>query len=294
MGWIESFRRFFGDWAETAPPIPPPAVPAAITVSVPAQDPPELVPAVEPASQAKADRGPEGFIADLTCVISYVDAQGEPSVRRVSIRQVVKQSGRTYLAGYCHEARGPRQFRLDRVGECWDCNTGEVIELAAWIATLQPELGIRPPKRPGRPFARKVPRTEDGNPEKLIATDDDRLILARCGEGIRVLRFLSLCDGAEVEAERRVIREFAALACDGVVVSMDPIWFESRFVTAVLHCLRPDKDSFLLAADAVARQGQPMAMWLAQCAVKLIRADGVVHQVESESVDELIKLLDRG
>jgi hypothetical protein len=85
--------------------------------------------------------------------IHYVDAKGDESYRRITIRRLHPVDSRQFLIGaYCHEREAYRSFRSDRViqvidlltGEVsdqpWDffrsladiCLTGRAIELAKW------------------------------------------------------------------------------------------------------------------------------------------------------------------
>ena len=301
MSWMSRLAAFFGHVARDAPPVPPPPEPPLVRLQLPPVDASDLMPRAGDLAPSQIDglqawqqRPAEELAADLTCTIGYVDARGEESVRRISVRKVLKRDGRTYLVSYCYERNGIRSFLLDRVQECWDCESGEVIELAGWIAGLTPALPApAQPKRPhGRPKKIAEEPVEPLEPERTLDADGHRRILERCGEGIRVLRFLSFCDGTAVEAEARVIREFALHACEGGVVDMEPIWCDAAFVTATAKRMRPSHDSFVKAAGAVAAQGQPMAVWVARCALDLIKADGAVHHVEQAHAAELANLLD--
>jgi hypothetical protein len=54
------------------------------------------------------------------------------------MREVVERDGSVYLVAFCHERSARRRFLLDGVRECWDAATGKVIDLHAYIRTLQP------------------------------------------------------------------------------------------------------------------------------------------------------------
>jgi hypothetical protein len=97
----------------------------------------------------------ERFAADLACAITYVARDGAISTRRISIRQVMERAGSIYLVAFCHERGAMRHFRLDGVRACWDAETGEVIDLQAYIRTLQPTV------KPAEGRVRKRRRTED-------------------------------------------------------------------------------------------------------------------------------------
>ncbi|MCZ7553125.1 MAG: hypothetical protein B6D39_00350 [Anaerolineae bacterium UTCFX2] len=52
-----------------------------------------------------------------TALITYEDAQGERTFRRISPRGVATQNGITYLVAFCHLRQEERLFRLDRIVE---------------------------------------------------------------------------------------------------------------------------------------------------------------------------------
>lgn len=98
--------------------------------------------------------------ADLTCTITYVASDGEITTRRITIREVMERAGCVYLVAVCHERHAVRHFRLDGVRACWDSETGEVIDLPAYIETLDP---VAEPA-PADTKPRKARRTEDLGP----------------------------------------------------------------------------------------------------------------------------------
>jgi hypothetical protein len=93
--------------------------------------------------------------ADLACAITYVARDGAISTRRISMRQVMEKDGNIHLVAFCHERGAMRQFRLDGVRGCWDAETGEVIDLQAYIRALK----LTP--KPAKSRARRRRRTED-------------------------------------------------------------------------------------------------------------------------------------
>jgi hypothetical protein len=94
-------------------------------------------------TKALADYAKEAA-ADLACAITYVARDGAISTRRISMQQVMERNGNIYLVAFCHERGARRQFRLDGVRGCWDAETGEVIDLQAYIRTLK--LSAKPAK----------------------------------------------------------------------------------------------------------------------------------------------------
>lgn len=60
--------------------------------------------------------------------MTYEDAEGNLSQRRVDLKQITENNGRTYLVGWCHKVRAVRTFRCDRILMLVDTSTGEVIE----------------------------------------------------------------------------------------------------------------------------------------------------------------------
>lgn len=326
MGWADLLVSLFRRRAEqvTLPPLP---VPPHVSPQVPFSDAAELVSPIHPDAieetpetlesgrREQVERHPEALqrwrqhparelAADLTCTIAYVDAEGHGSVRRISIRKVRIRDDRIYLVSFCHERQAIRHFLLERIQECWDCETGEVIDLASYIATLS--VGTDRMTRENRldPAARRItitlnvpdaftmPPPDRGEPELQPRSAVRRAIAQRCGDGLRVLRFLALCDGVAAPAEEKVILEYAERACAGREIDLPPIPCDPAFVVTFARRLRPTPQSMLEAFGEIISRGRAKDIsLLLDCVLKLVQADGKIHPYEEHFSRELFRIL---
>jgi len=60
--------------------------------------------------------------------LQYRDPDGAITARDVDVQQVGRLNQQAYFRGYCHLRQADRTFRIDRIVECWDTESGEVIE----------------------------------------------------------------------------------------------------------------------------------------------------------------------
>lgn len=85
--------------------------------------------------------------------LEYVDVKGEPTERKITVRQVHGYPGPTrltitHVTGFCHLRRDFRTFRVDRIKVAADGLTGEVIDDAdAWLSR---RIELRSPSHPMR------------------------------------------------------------------------------------------------------------------------------------------------
>jgi hypothetical protein len=85
--------------------------------------------------------GAKELEANLTCVIEYRDMDGNYTKRKVKIRTILVIGSGPYLSAWCYLRKEPRFFVLDRVLSCSDYQTGEIIDLSAWIRKRIPTFG---------------------------------------------------------------------------------------------------------------------------------------------------------
>ncbi|WP_366937254.1 WYL domain-containing protein [Elioraea sp.] len=87
----------------------------------------------------------------------YEDAAGNETERHVTVRRILGDNPNApeYVAGVCHMRRALRHFRLDRILELTDHETGEVIEegkaIVTWAQSITAEARI--PKTTSEPVA---------------------------------------------------------------------------------------------------------------------------------------------
>jgi hypothetical protein len=60
--------------------------------------------------------------------IVYTNGKGEPSERQVTCIKLQGFAEPDAIYAYCHQSKRAKSFRLDRMSECWDLATGELID----------------------------------------------------------------------------------------------------------------------------------------------------------------------
>lgn len=203
----------------------------------------------------------------------YEDADGEPSRRRIEIRRVQRSHGHTYLQSFCHERRAFRAFRLDRIVGCHDPETGEVLDIHECLAAV-PEERVR---------MSAVLRKDT----ILSSETDQAAIVNRCHDGVKVLQFLSRCDGHVHENERALIIDFMRQACDGGCLDATPVLFDPVFAEQYIRRQYPHPASFAAAVRRVLGAGGRPAATIMFFAKGVIEADDIVTDEEAFFLSEL-------
>lgn len=189
----------------------------------------------EPA-EAADDRGEPPALA---LFISYVDAAGAASQRRITVRQLIGTPPETVLA-FCHERRAPRHFRIDRISEAIDPVTGEVLAGDAIVAALS-----------GAGFEAVDPAMR---------------------RAVNVLVFLMRCDGHEHPAEWEAVDQ--ALASFILRFGGDDADHERLMRMA--RQVAPNAEDFLigLRSFASSNAAPQLAQWLQRSVAAVVDADG--------------------
>lgn len=212
-----------------------------------------IVPGLPEGRQALVEDHDEPVIAEperdsrsgLSYFITY--AGGSLSQRRVTIRKIDLDAGaiKSVLA-FCHERGAPRQFRIDRIEEAIDIETGEIFGQADLCAAL---------------LDRGIPVAE----RRLAAM-------------IRILVFMARCDGhahlLEWDAiDRAVVRLSRCLIDDDR--GLEDLLADARRLT-------PDGADFIRALKSLSKTRMPARMHaeLRRAIGDVISADGFQHDQE--------------
>lgn len=76
-----------------------------------------------------SDESHDGYIPlRLELEFSYMNAEGEASRRRVSVHAVKAVNHGAWIRGYCHLRKEERTFRIDRMADCVNMETGEIFD----------------------------------------------------------------------------------------------------------------------------------------------------------------------
>ncbi|RIK91876.1 MAG: hypothetical protein DCC73_14510 [Proteobacteria bacterium] len=196
----------------------------------------------------------EGYSKAL--FISYVDAKGVKSERRISVNKLKQtKDGKLILVAYCYEREARRSFRVDRIIEMIDLLTGEIFENQRIKEAL---------------FSHFIPLVNQ--------TAEDRVI-GMCKDEMMVLAFLARCDGHYHSEEEAIIVSFISEKC-----------FEEDFDDAEMRRrikdLYPDKSEYFAAIDRISQREKEKRR-LAKYAVRLIEADGTITDHEHSFILEI-------
>lgn len=225
---------------------------------------------------AHAWAGKETFQTDpLFCLIDYVDAAGEPSRRRVTIRRIIRDADRLWLGAYCHERKASRSFRADRVRN-FITSDGEVIEARQFLADF---LGVE---------------TTGGTPAFPSAEALQESLIDHLRPAMTILVAASRSDFHvhldEIDAILLYIeREASALVKAGRLSLMPSL--------ETLDAMKPRLDTMRPLQSDVAQALIEVLDWdtaafrrLGRALENVVYADGVLRDAEAQFVDELLAL----
>lgn len=192
--------------------------------------------------------------------ISYGSARRE-SQRRITLRRIDGEGGRILaLHAYCHEEKGPRHFRMDRVIEVVDIGTGEVMSQADFEARL----------------------SRNGS----LITERRLAMMAKC------LVFMARCDGHIHYSEWDQIELSVVRLCRRLL-GHD---LSAEAHIAEVRGLAPDGRDFITALGNLRRTRLPKNVHaeFSRAIGDVIEADGIQHQSEVEwalqAVDYIAKM----
>ncbi len=192
--------------------------------------------------------------------LSYKDEDGKISNRRVSICRVSNsKGGNVILSCYCYEAKEPRTFRLDRIIEVVDPETGEIIsdhhEILEKFALI----------------ARH--RLDDPEYATTRALRENR-------HALNVLVFLGRCDGRLHFSEIDVIFHYLMDVCFEYQI-------DDEKVRRHINRIYPSVDVYLNSVRKVWDQGKDRYSKVVRYACEMIDADEIVNDDEFKFIQDL-------
>jgi hypothetical protein len=197
-----------------------------------------------------------GDLAGQSFVMQYVDAVGEVSNRRITVRSLKRNSdGSMCICAMCWERKAIRSFRVDR------------IERISRITDPTPIMPI-------------IPFFEGYLKDHFDPATAQLMVQIR--PGLRALRYLAQCDGRVHEKELDCMREYVRL------VASRPIQWET--VDEFLKDQHPDRELAKASIYKIARNPE-QADALLTAANLLIAADGVVRPEEIAGLRKIEDLL---
>ena len=196
--------------------------------------------------------------ASWTAFISYVDAGGDASERRVTCHAIEGFGGASHITAYCHERRAARTFRVDRIRELACAETGEVFDPATHFDLLRQSGALRC--------------------EDKVLTDVARILV-----------FLARCDGEYHPLEEEGLSDQFSRYCvrfNGTDKLMEQ---------ALTGCrqLAPDSHDMIKAIGKMAKSpgGQQVARFVLDAGAAIIDADGRHAEEETRWAFELSSTL---
>jgi hypothetical protein len=191
--------------------------------------------------------------------ITYRDASGNVSRRRIRTREFDRANANGYLSAFCELRGAPRTFRMDRVLRAVDAETGEV------IASLHEDLRVR----------------YEASPERAVdrALDESDLELS-------VLMFIARADGAFRKAEKDLVLDFLRSRTGDERVEDAVLEKQlANYGKGSVHTFKRDVGK-LKALPEDRREA------LHGLAARLIATQKTVHPAEQEAVSYLAKRLE--
>lgn len=195
-------------------------------------------------------------LSGLALVLEYRDSRGRTSQRIVTCKQFAVQAGTEFLKAYCHQRGGPRSFRIDRIVDIFDPQTGESLSpVQAFFAQFSPDKVTRS----GLTWGLSVSKRAD-----LIALLNALIFIARCDREFHPTERSSL--------EHALTSFWLRLELPGDPDFEDILNYSDR--------LSPDGETFWLAMRRFKEEPELARIFKRQ-SMLLIEADGVVRQEEA-------------
>jgi hypothetical protein len=187
---------------------------------------------------------------------NYTDATGRKTERTVDVRQMGGYVDTTLLIGHCSLRDATRTFRTDRITNCVDVDTGEVVKDV--VAHLK----------------KRYEESPEHSRDTLLEEEYDTL---------RVLLYMGKADGQLRAAEKLIIRETcASLASDS---RMTDATIDDMFNTMDV----PTLQAFKLAVGRLAKREQTSRDVVLGAAEKMIATQKTIHPAEQEAIDYMRK-----
>lgn len=213
-----------------------PSLPVGRTVELPESDDVEI--------GESAGSGDDREVP-LALFIAYENAKGERSQRRITVRQLIGHPPELILA-YCHERRAARNFRLDRIIEAMDPETGEIYDMTALM--------------------------------QMVAAGGHRPVDLTTRRIVNILVFIMRCDGHAHAAEWSVIEDLLAnwtMRWGGDDADLEAALRLAQHVA-------PDANDFLIGMRSFASNAEASRFggFIARAVGAVIDADGVMQPQE--------------
>jgi hypothetical protein len=190
--------------------------------------------------------------------IDYKHGNGNLTTRCVSVREFDNELYGGIIMGYCELRDATRTFRFDRINNCIDLETGEVVQ------DIKQHLNDLYEKSPER------------------STD---LLVTDYIDVLKVIYFVAKADGQYRKEEKDVISSYVRKLVRDERITND-------MVDAVLKEINtPSLQAYKLAIGRVLKGGEVDPELLNTCCQEIVDTQKTVHPMEKEALDYLMKKL---
>ncbi len=188
--------------------------------------------------------------------LSYTDGSGKYTERTVQIRKFGMYVDSVLLIGHCELRNATRTFRTDRISQCVNKETGEVIADVTEFLTNK--------------YKQSPQKTKDS----LLEEEYDLL---------RVLLYVGKADGQLRAEEKRVILETCvALTADSRLSDKDIDQMFTEMDVPTLH-------AFKLAVGRIAKRGATHASVVLAASERMVATQKTSHATEIEALEYMRK-----
>ncbi|MEO6049726.1 MAG: hypothetical protein ABIP78_00130 [Pyrinomonadaceae bacterium] len=190
--------------------------------------------------------------------IEYQDGNGSKSTRAVKIREFDNKLSGGILMGHCELRNATRTFRFDRIRQCVDLETGDLVEN---IGSYLNDLYSNSPERSA----------------EILAEDYIDVL--------KTLYFVAKADGQIRREEKAVISEYVRKLVRDERITTD-------MIDEVLSEIGvPTFQAFKVALGRVLKSGQVDPNLLVSCCREIVATQSSVHAMEKEALDYIDKKL---
>lgn len=188
--------------------------------------------------------------------LNYLDGRGNATERSVNVRQFGELGTSALLIGHCLMRNATRTFRIDRISNCVDEDTGELV------------------KDIPKYLMKKYENSPEYSLNNLLEDEYDTL---------RVLLYVGKADGQLRAAEKAIIRE----TC--VALSKDSRLTDKAIDNLLSSMNVPSLQAFKLAVGRLAKREKAIHRIIYTASEKMIATQKTVHHAEQDALDYMRK-----
>jgi len=194
----------------------------------------------------------------VTLRLSYQDASKKISERLVDVKECDTTNPAGYLFGFCHLRQSVRTFRIDRIQQAVDVETGEIITNLSAYANQKYE-------------------------ESPIASLDR--LFADSIDAIRGLFYIGKADGRFTAKEKQIFLHYCQTAANDSSITM------SQIDAACKNLPTPTKQAYKLICGRLAKLDERQRAAILAATEEMIATEKTISGEEAEALDYMKKKL---